>query len=252
MYFILSKLLLVLILPLTWVVVLLVAGLIVKRPGLKRWLLVTGVMLLLLFSNRLLLRCFSSWWDVPPREVADGRVYSAAIILGGYAQEDSEGKGYFGPSANRFIQAVKLKNAGNVQHLVITGGNAGLNPSAFREGAWVQQQVKHFNVPDSAVLVDPDSRNTLENALYTRRLLDSSKLKPPYLLVTSVYHMRRSQYIFRKAGMSVVPYACEFNGDSEVSWDDLLPDAAVMPAWNLYIKEMVGYLVAHVQNIPGR
>ncbi|RYD94543.1 MAG: YdcF family protein [Sphingobacteriales bacterium] len=189
---------------------------------------------------------------MPVQPLPAGKIYSAGIVLGGYANEDGKGGGYFSSSANRFIQAVKLRNTGRVSRLVITGGNAGLNPTAFREGAWVKGQLKYFGVADSTALVDPDSRNTIENALNSRRVLDSAGLKPPYLLITSSYHMRRSLYIFKQAGIQVVPYVCDYDADSEPSLDDLIPEASVLPKWNLYIKEMVGLWVTYFKKIPGR
>ncbi|RYZ99052.1 MAG: YdcF family protein [Sphingobacteriaceae bacterium] len=252
MYFVLSKILLVFIFPLTWIIVLLLAAFIVKKPTLKYRLLITAVLFLLIFTNPFLLGRVINCWDIPPQLANNKNTYSAAIILGGYASEDAAGRGHFNTSADRFIQAVKLKHTGKIEYLVITGGNASLNPTAFREGEWVRSQLPIFHIPDNAVLMENRSRNTIENAAYAKQLLNSNKLKPPYLLVTSAFHMRRAMYIFKKAGVQVEPYSCDYTSGHTISVADFIPDAATLSIWNTYIKEMMGITAAYFTNIPAR
>jgi uncharacterized SAM-binding protein YcdF (DUF218 family) len=250
MYFILSKLLLLFIFPFTWIVVLFIYGLITKKPKLKRRLLLSGAILMLVFSSPLLYNRFINAWDVPPPPANSRQHYSAVIILGGYASEDSRGQGRFNGAADRFIQGVRLYNTGQVNQVVITGGNASLNPSGFREGSWIKSQLRLFNVPDSAILMENRSRNTIENALYAKALLDSAGLKPPYLLLTSAFHMRRSVYIFNKAGMQVMPYSSNYESGFGMRAEELLPDAYVLVSWNTYMKEIVGLAAAYFKKIP--
>jgi uncharacterized SAM-binding protein YcdF (DUF218 family) len=69
-------------------------------------------------------------------------------------------------------------------------------------------------------------------------------LPPPYLLVTSAFHMRRSLMIFKKAGINVVPYPSNYLG-SEVNFapNNFLPEANTLSNWEYYTKEVVGYVV---------
>jgi len=73
--------------------------------------------------------------------------------------------------------------------------------------------------------------------------LDSAKLKPPYLLVTSAFHMRRSLMIFKKAGMDVIPYPANYIVRRKAVISDLVPSAEPLFYWTFYIKEVVGYVV---------
>ena len=60
-------------------------------------------------------------------------------------------------------------------------------------------------VPESAIVVEDQSTNTHENALFARRIIDRLGLPEPYLLLTSDYHMFRAQRVFEQAGLAVIP-----------------------------------------------
>lgn len=60
-------------------------------------------------------------------------------------------------------------------------------------------------VPESAIVIEDQSTNTHENALFARRITDRLGLPEPYLLLTSDYHMFRAQRVFEHAGLTVIP-----------------------------------------------
>lgn len=60
-------------------------------------------------------------------------------------------------------------------------------------------------VPENAIVLEDQSTNTHENALFARRVTDRLGLPAPYVLLTSDYHMFRAQRVFENAGMTVVP-----------------------------------------------
>lgn len=200
-----------------------------------------AVALLILFTNPFLFNQFAQSWDIAPYK-PDSKKYSCAIILGGFSSSDGNEDGYFNTGADRFLQGIKLLSSGKTSHILVTGGNGNLLPGGFREAIWVQKQLKEFNYPDSVVLIESNSRNTLENARFSKVLLDSAKLKPPYLLITSAFHMRRSLMIFKNAGIDVVPYPANYLVRRKATISDIIPEAGVLSSWNTYIKEVVGYV----------
>lgn len=240
MYFIFSKILLLFIFPFTWILILLIVSLISKSKKWKYRCLAAAVALLILFTNPFLFNQFAQSWDIAPYK-PDSKKYSCAIVLGGFSSADGN-EGFFSPSADRFIQGIKLLSTGQTSRLLITGGSGSLIPGKFREAIWVKKQLHEFNYPDSAILIESASRNTLENARFSKVLLDSAKLPPPYLLVTSAFHMRRSLMIFKKAGIDVVPYPANYLSMGQATASDFIPEAGVLSSWNIYIKEVVGYV----------
>lgn len=194
----------------------------------------------MLFSNPFLLNSFAQYWDINSN--ASESTYSCAIVLGGFVSEDKSGNGYFNTASDRFIQAIKLKNSGRAENLLFTGGNGNLLPSGFREADWLAHELKNYGIADSAILIENNSRNTFENAQFSRSLLQAKKLHPPYLLVTSAFHMRRSLYTFKKMGLDVIPYSANYiAGREKVSLDSFIPSAETLLKWNVYIKEVIGF-----------
>jgi len=247
MFFILSKVLAFLLFPLLYVFVLLLIALFAKNVKRKRRYLLWGIGVLYFFSNSFLINRVAAAWDMAPAKLEKNKTYSAAIVLGGFASDNKEGQGMFGPAADRFIQGVLLQKTGKVKYVLISGGNGNLNPSAFREGAWVKYQLQAAQVPDSCILIEDQSRNTLENASLTKALLQKHGQRGPYLLVTSAFHMRRSVRIFKKMGVDVIPYPCNYiAGTGNIGVGELVPNAESMTKWNVYIKEMIGLAVNYV------
>ncbi len=244
MYFVLSKVLLFLIYPLFWVFILLVTGLLVKNAKRRKRLLIASAVLLYFFSTSFFLNVFAHCWSVSVPVVKQPKTYSCAIVLGGFSGPLGNGDGYFNASADRFIQGLKVLATGKAKHILITGGNGSLMPGAFREGAWVKTQLDELKVPDSSVLIESQSRNTIENAEFSRPILQKAGLEPPYLLITSDFHMRRAYMIFRNRDYDVVPYPCNFMfGGWYFSFDQFIPDGGAISGWNMYVKELVGYIV---------
>lgn len=250
MFFILSKIFLFLLSPTFWVIFFLVAGFFIKRKRLKKWCFGLAIGTFIAFSNPFLLNRFARYWDAPEVEMPLDAHYSAAILLGGFASEDFHGHGYFNSTADRFIQALKLKMNGTVSHILISGGSADLLPTDFRESNWVTKQLHEFQIPDSAILTENRARNSLENAAYSKQILDSLRLPPPYVLVTSAFHMRRALLTFRKMNVEVIPYPSNYiAGMNKTEFGDFIPSFGVLGTWEYYLKEVVGYWVYYFKKV---
>jgi uncharacterized SAM-binding protein YcdF (DUF218 family) len=243
MYFILSKVLLFLLFPILWFFALAIVAMFTKNAKRKKRLLVASLILLYVFSNSFLFDRVAHAWDYDRYPDKNTDAYSCAIILGGFSSYIG-GKGSFNENADRFIQAMKLQVTGKAKYLLISGGNGNLDAGTFKEAEWVKGQLKELKFPDSVVLIENNSRNTIENAVFSKKVLLGSHLRPPYLLVTSAFHMRRSMMIFKKQGIDVVAYPCNYIvAHAPVKFGDFIPNAGALEGWNIYLKEMVGYMV---------
>ena len=97
----------------------------------------------------------------------------------------------------------------------------------------------------AAILLERESRNTYENAVYTRKLLAARGIDGPVLLVTSAAHMWRSMAVFESAGMRVIPAATDY-GPGAIGLSDprvWIPDADALHNTNGAIKEYLGMFV---------
>jgi len=232
----------VLLSPFNWIIVFLLLAYFSKKKKLKKYSFLFALVLFIIFGNRELLNVYARWWQPKPVSINSLPVYSCGIVPGGFASPDANGNGYFNVSSDRFIQAVKLYRLGKVKHLLISGGNGKPGNKNFREAAWVKTQLIQFGVPDSAIFIEDRSDNTQDNAVNSKHLLDSLQFSPSYLLITSAFHLPRASLIFKKNGVAVDPFPCNYTeGMDSFSLDDLFPRPSILLGWDVYLKETFGY-----------
>ncbi len=250
MFFILSKMLNFLVKPMNWIVGLLVFSAFAKTQRWRRRTLQLGVWLLVALSNHALFNAVVRWWE--PDAVASSELvppYQIAIVLGGYSNphiEPQADRYNFSWNANRLTQALELYFQGRVQKLLLTGGSGNPFNQSYSEARDVVRWLTLVGVARSDIIVEGRSRNTYENALYSKALLDSLGLgQQPHLLVTSAWHMPRAEACFRKVGLQVRPYPVDYMSErwgwSPYMW--LWPNPMDLHRWTLLCNEWVGYWV---------
>jgi len=123
----------------------------------------------------------------------------------------SAGQGYLSinSEAERLLAPLSLMRRYPSARLIFTGGSGSLQPGPFKEGDKVRWLWHDANIDRGQVLYEEASRNTYENALFTRDLVQPQPGEK-WLLVTSAAHMPRSVGLFRKAGFDVVAYPVAF------------------------------------------
>jgi uncharacterized SAM-binding protein YcdF (DUF218 family) len=189
-----------------------------------------------------LLRPLEERFPPPP---ADIPAPAGIIVLGGAVDtEKSEARGqiYFRPDAARMTAGVELTRRYPSARLVFTGGSGGLLGEGPAEAIGARKLWLSLGVPEERMMFEAKSRNTWENALFTRDLV---KPKPgeTWLLVTSAWHMPRSVGIFQHLGFDVIPYPVAYRtfGDAR---DFLRPtrvfDKVIMLDYG--VREWVGLL----------
>ncbi len=223
-------------------VVLLIAGFLFKKKGRRKACFISALFVFLVFGNSWLLNVYARNWQPAPAILHSAEPYSCGIVTGGFASPDVYAHGYFNSAADRFIEIMKLYKTGKIKNIIVSGGNGKPDAHTFQEGAWVKTQLVQMGVPGYVIFVEDRSTNTAENASNTKHILDSLQLKPPYLLVTSAYHMPRASLVFRNAGVNVVPFPCNYtDGRGEIELADFIPRPSVLMGWDTYLKETFGY-----------
>jgi len=246
MFFILSKVLLFLFSPLSWVICILLWALLTKRPKRRRNLLLTSFLLLYLFSNSFLFDEAMRAWETRPPKSSNVKVYDYAIVLGGilsYYDKDHDLVG-FNRSVDRLMQAIKLYQSGKVKKIVFTGGDSSILSGDYREADIIKQYLSDIGIPDSALIFENESRNTHENATFVYKILKPATTDK-LLLITSGFHMKRSLGCFQKAGMNPDYYVADlYSGKRKYTPDHLLvPDTSTLDRWSMLFHEISGYLI---------
>lgn len=247
MFFILSKTLNFLLSPFNWLLVLLAWFLLTRKNKIrKRKIGIALVSLFLLFSNPYLIHKIILAWQYPMKEMKPGEQYETGILLAGFVGFETKTKqGYYGGASDRFIQAVRLYQLGHIKKIVVTGGSGSIWRQEYKEADFVKEQLQQMGVAATHIIIDNQSRNTYENAVNTKQLLDSLQLKPPYLLITSSMHMKRSVEVFQKQGINPVTYPCNFRAipNSQTIGEIFIPSLRALDDWDAFMKEASGLLI---------
>jgi uncharacterized SAM-binding protein YcdF (DUF218 family) len=99
----------------------------------------------------------------------------------------------------RVALGVGLYRDGAAPLLVMSGGGAG----TVSEAAVMRDLACEAGAPETALLLEAESRNTFENAANTARLLREID-KTRIVLVSDRAHLPRAARMFRRAGLEVV------------------------------------------------
>jgi uncharacterized SAM-binding protein YcdF (DUF218 family) len=251
-FFYLSKILAFLFSPLVWVFLLLLYSFITRIETRAKRLRIAALVVLYVFSNSFLVdECFRAYEPVTPDIDSSDARYEGAIILGGIGDIDlRQKKIIFGVSADRLFQTLPLYYQKKIRYIVFSGGSGSIEFPEKREGIYVRKYLHSIGIPDTSLIVESTSKNTYENAVFTRRILDSLQLKGNYLLVTSAFHMPRSMAIFKKAGFkNITPFITnKSSGIRRYTFDHLfIPDPGALISIEVLIHEWVGYLIYKIK-----
>ena len=108
--------------------------------------------------------------------------------------------------------------------------------------SWLKEQI-----PGDRILMETKSRNTWENAFFSRELIQENAEDRQVLLITSAYHMRRSLSCFRKAGINVIPYAVDYRQINKRGVFKWFPDEEALSNSYLVCKEFLGLVVYKIR-----
>jgi uncharacterized SAM-binding protein YcdF (DUF218 family) len=223
--------------------------LLARRVRAGRTLVVAGFLLVYVFSvplvgarlvNSLQLR-------VPPVRAEDAPRADAIVLLGGAVTPPAPPLEWMdlNGAVDRIFHAAHLYRAGKAPWIVVSGGG-GPHPDAPQKPADVMADVLvELGVPRDALLLERQSRNTWENAVDSRQVLEAHGLRR-VLLVTSAVHMPRALAIFRSLGVDAIPAPTDFSGGRPPSPGELmawLPSADSLRATSIALKEYLGILV---------
>lgn len=243
MFFFLSKLLTFLIMPFTWVFLLLIWAWRTKDEGRKKKLRIAVVVVLLFFSNRFIFDRTMHAWEINISEVPAAGSYDAIVVLGGISGwDEANARIQFSRSNDRLMQAIALWKKGVAPKIVFTGGSGSILHAENKEGVFVKQYLLSIGIPDSAMVFETESKNTHENATMTKPLLQKYAPGGKYLLVTSGFHMRRAQGCFAHEGIPTDPYTTDrYSGPLKFEFDyAFIPDARTLVEWEVLLHEWIG------------
>jgi uncharacterized SAM-binding protein YcdF (DUF218 family) len=179
--------------------------------------------------------------------------YDLGIVLGGMTSYDRVNKeGHFNISSDRFIQVALLYKKGHIKKIIASGGQNGMFlEDNFREADFIAENLIALGVPASDIMIENKSRNTVENAAFSKQLIDQhGGIASKAVLITSAFHIPRAKETFEQAGIQVRPYPCAFSilpSATIFTAASLLPSSGTLDGWGGIIREMLGRVYLRVR-----
>jgi len=249
MFFYLSKILQYLISPTVWIVVTFLLSMVLKEAKLKRYLGIFSLSMLLFFTNPFIFHEFMRAWEPDAIQKEELKAeYDYAIVLSGMITYDEKFERInFKSSTDRLLQAIDLYNDGIIKKFYLTGGSGEIFNQKHKEASILQEYLIHLGIPESDILIEPNSKNTYENAVESKKLINPDD-ELNLILITSAFHMRRASGCFLKQGYKFDTYVVDrYSGKRKYTLDQLIvPKAEVLEGWTLLIHEISGYIVYDV------
>ncbi len=161
-------------------------------------------------------------------------VLGAGVRQGSYSVYDQVGFS----GLNRVLYGVELYKAMPGSKLYLSGGGFGLNG---REAIAMAELARALGVAERDMIMEQASWDTADQA----QALGSMLGKEPFVLVTSAWHMPRSELLFKQQGLAPYLAPTDFQARAfNLNYETLLPSAHALRLSELAIKEYLGWLWA--------
>ncbi|MEO3385939.1 YdcF family protein [Mesorhizobium sp. CAU 1741] len=216
MFFILSKIFWIVAQPINLIGILILLGIVAALFRLRRTgLFLSGFGLMVLAvgawtsTGALMLHPLEDHFPRP--DPAPAGIAGIIVLGGGFEGSVNLARGGYelNASGDRFVETAVLARRYPDARVVVTGGTGTLVLEGEGDGDTAPRLLTALGVAQERLVLENRSRNTYENALFTREMVEPQP-NETWLLVTSAFHMPRSVGLFRKAGFDVVPWPADY------------------------------------------
>ena len=234
--------------PLSWVLILLLLGIVAwRRPALARALVGGAIALLVLLGwqplpDLLIRQLENQYTEIPPE--ANLQDYVGFVVLGGSTEESYVANAHAQPllndAAERITAPLAILHKNPHLRMVYTGGGRVQRPGDVSEAHLAKIFYNSVGLAGDKVVYESASRTTYENATLTSKL-PGVDITQRWLLVTSAWHMPRSMDTFVKAGWNVTAYPVDYRTGTATPWTEYSLGSGVR-RWQLALHERLGWL----------
>lgn len=246
----LSKFIPLFLYPVGLVFMLLLAVSLLLFTGRQRaaWMLMLAIVLLVFAAGNdrtayALIRGLEN--EYPPMSVEDTPEADVIVVLGGGLGLPHPPRLYpdLNNNSDRLLHALRLYRAGKADHILLTGGNVFPQPGLESEAYYARGVLELWGIPETAVVMETESRNTLQNADYSARILNKRGWTK-VLLVTSASHMHRAVMAFHHAGVDVIPVPVDYLAVDSAAPEALawIPNVGALAGTTYALHEYLGRL----------
>lgn len=245
MFFTASKLLWIIVSPLTLITLLIGVGAIARKYKAGRIGMGAGISLLMILGflpigHNMMVYLENKY---PPMQDFPAKVDGILVLGGSINLKTSIARHQvqLNENAPRITEMLYLSKLYPDAKLVFTGGDGNLLKSSSNESIELYSLLKDIGFSPSRIIFEGESRNTFENMQFSKKLINPQP-EEVWILVTSAFHMPRSMAIFDTNGWKVVAYPAGYltNGQYRLTPDlDVLGN---MYKFQVAAKEFVGIM----------
>ena len=246
MFFVLSKLLDIVVDPLTVGLLLLAPGVALRGRRAGVGLLLAGLAVLLVFSlppvsNRL----WAGLEAGAQKTMRDDVTYDAVVLLGGVVSSMGSlpDEPAWNDNTERLLAVRELLLSGRAKVAIVSGGAAWELPKS--EAQYDIDELVRLGVPADRLVLEAKANNTRENATLSKALLDARGAKS-VLIVTSAFHVPRALGCFRAVGLEVDVLPVDYRLRDPSRDSRWLPRADYLGTSAAALREWLGRLVYRV------
>lgn len=220
MFFYLSKIFWFFAQPLNFAILLLLAGLVAGFFGRRRLFraatLLSALVLALAAWTSLGAMMLNPLEERYPRPPMPQKVDGIVVLGGGFEGAINLVRGGYelNSGGDRFVETAILARRYPEAKVVVSGGTGALMLEGEGDADTAPRLLEALGVDRDRLILENRSRNTYENALFSKELV-TPKPGETWLLVTSAFHMPRSMALFAKAGFPVVAWPVDYRTSGE-------------------------------------
>ena len=248
MFFILSKVLWLIVTPFNIIIFLFLLGclLLSRKPNTGKKLISVVLILLFIFGLEFIPNLMFSLLEsrIPPGHIPDK--IDGIIVLAGAVDMEASRHGLIelNDQADRIIAGIILAKKHFETKLILTGGTGYLKQDEkFKEADYLRQLALSLGVNKDNILIERNSRNTYEHAIAMTQMLSK---KGQWILITSAFHMPRAFGCFKKEGFNIIPYPVDYKTKldkiSNISLVAFLPTSGNISNFSIALHEWLGLI----------
>ena len=184
--------------------------------------------------------CYYLEKDYINNPTAGGKNIDAIVVLGSGTKDINALKNTFNTEIEslRLFHAVVVYNKTGAKYFICSGKGSG----RASEAEAMAKLAEKLGVPKEKIRIEPNSKNTGENAIELNKMFVNKNINIG--LVTSAFHMKRSEREFKKYFNNVVPLPAHYlysspTGNPVIRY---MPQSEELYKTSLAFKEIVAQL----------
>jgi len=170
------------------------------------------------------------------------------IVLGGTINQHltaSRGQPSLTTGGERLTEFLYLARQYPDAKLIFTGGSGSLFQQTLKEAEAAKIFFDRMGLPENRVLYESRSRNTFENANFSRKIVQDYK-NGQWLLITSAIHMPRAVGVFHKTGWNIVPFPVDYYTDGYNNFELGFQPIRGLASLDRVAREVIGLIAYRI------